>query len=123
MTDRAPAKQAPRFLRPPLTIAITFGQRDRDWSDVDVMLASGKHVFMHRAIRTRYDTFGDIDPIVSSGLLKWVLWAIEFERQRRNSRNGEPVAQLTSPPAWPAPVDAAPNCKTGHDEPTLFGSH
>ena len=103
MTQRESKTSTAGLLLPPISLEFQILQEQRAYCDINVYGRSGNYCFAHRQVRAFYDHFGEIPVIVSSSLLKWTLWLVQLEAQRREADPQQRRQLHLQFPDWPSP--------------------
>jgi len=105
MTDIAPAKQAPRYIKPPLELRITIGEHRKDVLDVIVQFSTGNHCFKRCGVRVHRDNLDSVPIDVVHGLQQWLLVFLEDEHRRQRTSRGLQQPSHLGSPTWPSVSD------------------
>lgn len=107
--QREPSGEHVNYLLPPLSLTFTMSQKFQNRCYLDVRVYSGSHCFCHRELEAFYDRFDEIPAMVTSSLMSWTLWLVQFEAERRQQSSGRHRQLAFRFPDWPSPTDVQKN--------------
>lgn len=86
-------------------LSITVGELAVDVLDVTVTARVEGYNLFTKAVRVTTDCVDQLPADAYAGLLRWIAWLVEAERQHRAALRGERPQSPATEPDWPSPFD------------------